>query len=72
MDQKMSYKFGSSENADGTPYKYGKLFRREVHPDWSRVTFTADEEQIPLMLEIAARWGGPYGILYKPGRGPRR
>ena len=60
----MSYKFGELEKTGGAEHKYGNLFRHEVHPDWSRVTFSTDGLQIPLMLEIANRWDGPYGILY--------
>lgn len=60
----MSYKFGSLEDTGGVEYKYGNLFRHDVYSEWSRVTFTTDGHQIPLMLEIAERWRGPYGILY--------
>jgi len=59
----MSYKL-KSRDGDGGEHKYGNLFRHDVHPDWSRVTFATDDHQIPLMLDIAKRWEGPYGILY--------
>ena len=61
---KMTYKFGSVQGTGGIEHNYGKLFRHEVHPEWSRVTIAADEQQIPLMLDIAKQWEGPYGILY--------
>lgn len=60
----MSYKFGSLQGANGVEHKYGNLFRHEVHPEWSRVIIAPDEQQIPLMLDIAKRWEGPYGIFY--------
>ena len=60
----MTYKFGSLEDKGGEEYRHGNVFSHEVHPDWSRVTIGVNEKQIPLMLEIAKRWEGPYGILY--------
>jgi hypothetical protein len=49
----MSYKFRSLQGAGGVEYTYGNVFRHEVYPSWSRVTFAPDAQQIPLMLEIA-------------------
>ncbi|MBA4387066.1 MAG: hypothetical protein C0404_03735 [Verrucomicrobia bacterium] len=60
----MTRKFGSLQDAGGVEHRYGNLFRREVHPKWSRVTIAPNSQQIPLMLEIAKKWTGPYGILY--------
>ena len=60
----MPYKFGICQNNEWEEYRYGNVFAREVYPDWSRVTIGADHKQIPLMLDIAKQWEGPYGILY--------
>jgi len=60
----MIYKFGTLIENNDVEYKYGNLFRHEVHPTWSRVKIAPNEKQIPLMLDIAKRWEGPYGILY--------
>jgi hypothetical protein len=60
----MAYKFGSLQGNEWVKHVYGSLFRHERYPKWSRVTIAPDEKQIPLMLEIAERWAGPYGILY--------
>ncbi len=60
----MSYKFGALEENGGIEHRYGNLYRHEVYPEWSRVTFTTDDHPIRLMLEIAKNWDGPYGILY--------
>jgi hypothetical protein len=43
---------------------YGNVFFHETHPNGSRVFIGVDESQISLMLDIAKRWQGPYGILY--------
>ena len=43
---------------------YGNIYSHEINPKWSRVTIGANEKQISLMLEIAEKWHGPYGILY--------
>ena len=43
---------------------YGDIYTHEVRSDCSRVIIGANEKQIPLMLEIAKKWEGPYGILY--------
>lgn len=60
----MSIKFESAVGPSGVEYRYGNLFRHDVHPDWSCVIFAPNEGQIPLMLDIAKQWNGPYGILY--------
>jgi hypothetical protein len=60
----MAYKLGSLHNDEWAKHVYGNLFRHETHPEWSRVTIAPSEKQIPLMLEIARQWSGPYGILY--------
>jgi len=60
----MTFKFGSLHDMSGEEYRYGNIFAHEIYPDWSRVTIGADDRQIPLMLDIAKRWKGPYGILY--------
>jgi len=60
----MTYKFGISQNKKNLKYHYNNLFRKELHPDWSRVTIAPKEEQVALMLEISKNWPGPYGILY--------
>ena len=60
----MAYKFGISQNNKNLEYHYNNLFRKEVHPDWSRITIAPTEKHVALMLEIATKWPGPYGILY--------
>ncbi|MHC4542198.1 MAG: hypothetical protein ACYTEK_15155 [Planctomycetota bacterium] len=60
----MIFKFAAVQDNVRRQYRYGNLFRKEVHTDWSRVTIAPKEKQISLMLEIAKDWGGPYGILY--------
>ncbi len=58
------YKFGSLEDGNWARHCYGNVFAREVHPEWSRVTIGADAGQVSLMLDIAKRWSGPFGVLY--------
>lgn len=63
----MVYKFGipdGYEQFEGQEYFYGDVFEHEIYPEWSRVTIGANEKQIPLMLDIAQRWKGPFGVLY--------
>ena len=60
----MAYKLGSLRGDEWIEHIYGNLIRYERHPEWSRVTIAPDGKQIPLMLEIAKSWTGPYGILY--------
>ena len=60
----MTYKFGISQNNKEFIYRYDNLFRKECHPDWSRITIAPKEKQVALMLEITKNWSGPYGILY--------
>jgi len=60
----MHYKFGSLEGCGGTEHLYGNIFAHEIYPKWSRVAIGANEKQIPLMLEIAHNWQGPFGVLY--------
>lgn len=61
---KLSYKFGSLTDTGGEEFMYGNLFRHEVQQAWSRVTIASTDHHIPLMLDIAKRWSGPFGILY--------
>ncbi len=73
----MVYKLGSLCENVWAKHVYGNLFRHEMYPQWSRVTIAPSEKQIPLMLEIARGWAGPYGILYvlklsRLGRKPAR
>ena len=60
----MSFKFGHLVNNQSSEYHYNNTYIHEVYPSWSRVTIGPKEKQIPLMLEIAKNWVGPYGILY--------
>lgn len=60
----MTFKFGILRDNEWEKYRYGNVFAHEVYPDWSRVTIGADHKHIPLMLDIAKQWEGPYGILY--------
>lgn len=60
----MSFKFGSLQNGNDAEYKYGNLFCHEKHPQWSRVTIAPSNKQIPLMLDIANKWSGPFSVLY--------
>ena len=60
----MTFKFRSLEDRGDRRYRCGDAYTREVHPDWSRVTISVNEKQIPLMLDIARHWEGPYVILY--------
>jgi hypothetical protein len=60
----MPYKFGTFEGIGSEEYRYGNTFAHEVDRDWSRLTIGANDKQIPLMLDIARLWEGPYLILY--------
>jgi hypothetical protein len=67
----MSYKFGipndsqpNSGPPNSTRHDYGNVYKREIHPKWSRVTFAPNNQQIFMMLEIAKGWKGSFGILY--------
>ena len=60
----MAYKFGSLQGMSWEEYRYGNIFAHELYADWSRVTIGANDKHIPLMLDIAKQWEGPYLILY--------
>lgn len=60
----MNFKFGHLINNQSSRYYYNNTFAHDVYPSWSRLTIGPKDNQIPLMLEIAKSWGGPYGILY--------
>jgi hypothetical protein len=62
--QYMSCKFRYLKEPSGTNYKYGNLFIHEQYPTWLRVTIAPNDEHVPLMIEIATHWQGPYYVLY--------
>lgn len=60
------FKFGVPQGTNDEEYFYENVFSVEQYPTWSRLVIGARERQIPLMLDIARTWAGPYGILYYP------
>jgi hypothetical protein len=58
------FKIGTLYGADDAEVRYDNIYQLQQHPTWSRVAIGAKDRQIPLMLEIAKSWQGPYGVLY--------
>jgi hypothetical protein len=58
------FKIGTLFGPDDTEFRYGDNYDIQTFPTWSRVAIGAESGHIPLMLEIARSWRGPFGILY--------
>jgi hypothetical protein len=58
------FKISSFYGSDEVETHYDNIYEIQEYPSWSRLAIGAKEEHIPLMLEIAKSWQGPYGILY--------
>jgi len=58
------FKIGTRYGPDDVELRYGNVYQCQDYPQWSRTAIGADANQIPLMLEMAKSWPGPYGLLY--------
>lgn len=58
------FKLGTLYGDNDVECQYGNIYEIQRQPTWSRVAIGANDRQIPLLLEIAKTWRGPYGILY--------
>ena len=45
-------------------FTFPNVWRREEHPDWSRLVIGAREKEIPLILDLCRGMEGPFGVLY--------
>lgn len=58
------FKIGTVYGVEDTEFQYDDIYQVQKFPTWSRVAIGANNQQIPLILEIAKSWQGPFGVLY--------